>query len=1068
MPHHFGYNAAEQRDVTAILTAVGLEGHRVAGSRDVSWPWLCCKLADKYEEMMVGRRKSLMNDMRQWKMYNAAFVEDLPITLLRLKFARERWARDTYSELATQHQCWEAVTLAGVLSGLLSEEALPCSTIYVGLNLRSSRKYFGLVEDRNPLLRFKEHWAAIDDHHRGTEATTDWKYNYMARQGGAAAWIFLPLISLPVVIPHHRLRTLEKLLIARNPTSVNCENRRRFANTLPRKQAGRRVSRPWSEQETYTPRSVATIIPQVWSSHPGDAGPIPSCDLLEAIGSGASMISVHTSYPWSLTGVRRRWGQSTVTAVSDLGATFAGTLAGMVNILDSPGGDPQWWFIHFENRLQQKHSRPEDYQYLLACCRGELDASELDELTVEDYWKMCAISRRDVLPTAPAMHRKTIRVVTKQLRRCGIMVHPEKPVRMRLPRCLGVSQREVRATLARALRTTYLPLCVCDHILRTLKVTWEGPEKVGSALDTGHKLAEKLAKGGTAVCGCANFPHLPRRHGHVFCPSWEYTGPHQETVRVAMSSHIPDEPDEEGLLAELRLLWLRCLPTWSVPFFFVLNKTKEDWRRKATGSAYSARAVRRTKKFLAPLVVTAVDKCAQGLLLQCPLLYEEKYKTTFCEELDPVHFSKEFDEVDECLECMKSEYDGAVWKKLGRWDHKGTIACHYILPKYKDIVATCEEVQAKKGTCCRVRPILPYTTHPLRKPFKRGGAALGFIVDNLPDDQFAVKKTSEVRNKLHEWNSAAQCRYGDDFEWIVWVGDISNMYDELDPSAAVAAVKKAIGQIHVWAGRRKVTHVNVPLRGKGEVRWGRSSDESRVDVELNALLAMVEYDCYHTYYCSGGGVNRRKFGVPMGGLMSPFLAILTCSIMAEFDAMSCFPADMIGGCMRYMDDVLGVMAVSNDYEKARARWWFHKVQQCYPPPLKLCVEPEDRETRFLELVVITDGPNISCRLFNKCNAALRTQTLFVPRLPGLTSGTSVHTRRGLVTGFVYRAIQGCTDLTGLVVSLAEFSTELRLQGWGCRLLCRAIQQALNSEKEFGDVEKEMLLHLSRVLPDQSR
>jgi hypothetical protein len=72
--------------------------------------------------------------------------------------------------------------------------------------------------------------------------------------------------------------------------------------------------------------------------------------------------------------------------------------------------------------------------------------------------------------------------------------------------------RKVRATLARALRTTYLPLCVCGHILKTLKVTWEGPEKVGtaSALDTGLKLAETLAVGGTAECGCANFPHLLR------------------------------------------------------------------------------------------------------------------------------------------------------------------------------------------------------------------------------------------------------------------------------------------------------------------------------------------------------------------------------------------------------------------------------------------------------------------------------------------------------------------------------------------------------------------------------
>jgi hypothetical protein len=39
------------------------------------------------------------------------------------------------------------------------------------------------------------------------------------------------------------------------------------------------------------------------------------------------------------------------------------------------------------------------------------------------------------------------------------------------------------------------------------------------------------------------------------------------------------------------------------------------------------------------LLIDRVDKCAQGLLLQCPLLYGEKYKATFCKKLDPVHFS---------------------------------------------------------------------------------------------------------------------------------------------------------------------------------------------------------------------------------------------------------------------------------------------------------------------------------------------------------------------------------------------------------------------------------------------
>ena len=60
---------------------------------------------------------------------------------------------------------------------------------------------------------------------------------------------------------------------------------------------------------------------------------------------------------------------------------------------------------------------------------------------------------------------------------------------------------------------------------------------------------------------------------------------------------------------------------------------------------------------------------------------------TFCEKRDPGHFSREFDSEEACLAAMKSEYDGAVWKKLGGWNSNGRIPQHYILPKYKDIVA---------------------------------------------------------------------------------------------------------------------------------------------------------------------------------------------------------------------------------------------------------------------------------------------------------------------------------------------------------------------------------------------
>ena len=60
---------------------------------------------------------------------------------------------------------------------------------------------------------------------------------------------------------------------------------------------------------------------------------------------------------------------------------------------------------------------------------------------------------------------------------------------------------------------------------------------------------------------------------------------------------------------------------------------------------------------------------------------------TFCEVADPGHFSREFECEEDCLAAMKSEYDGARWNKFGGWSLRGRVPQHYILPKYKDIIA---------------------------------------------------------------------------------------------------------------------------------------------------------------------------------------------------------------------------------------------------------------------------------------------------------------------------------------------------------------------------------------------
>ena len=61
--------------------------------------------------------------------------------------------------------------------------------------------------------------------------------------------------------------------------------------------------------------------------------------------------------------------------------------------------------------------------------------------------------------------------------------------------------------------------------------------------------------------------------------------------------------------------------------------------------------------------------------------------------------------------------------------------------------------------------------------------------------------------------------------------------------------------------------------------WGNANGEHRVDVDFTRLIQMCRFDCAHTLYKFCGQVNRRKFGVPMGGFMSPGLAILCCAMV---------------------------------------------------------------------------------------------------------------------------------------------------------------------------------------------
>ena len=109
---------------------------------------------------------------------------------------------------------------------------------------------------------------------------------------------------------------------------------------------------------------------------------------------------------------------------------------------------------------------------------------------------------------------------------------------------------------------------------------------------------------------------------------------------------------------------------------------------------------------------------------------------------------------------------------------------------------------------------------------------------------------------------------------LPWRGDLSAMYDEIDPALACEMAQEAIGNLPRWTGGRHRDFVNMAYAG-GQVQWEKENRDSRLTVDLEQLMQMARFDCENTLYAFRGKVDRRKFGVPTGGFMSPGLAAIT-------------------------------------------------------------------------------------------------------------------------------------------------------------------------------------------------
>ena len=197
-------------------------------------------------------------------------------------------------------------------------------------------------------------------------------------------------------------------------------------------------------------------------------------------------------------------------------------------------------------------------------------------------------------------------------------VTPDTQPRLKLPAGSLWTRREVLPVLDSTLKASYIPLVVCAFLTSNLKLQYTSPAPMLKCLDNGRQW-EKMINNCEEilhVCCCdrPEYAGLPKRHGHSFLPSWEYTGPHQPTICGSSKTLLHPDKRFWDLGIAVCTFWMQHLPSGMLPGAVrgteYLYMYEAEWGNPAfrAGEAY------KTKKVLKHLAVLPIDKCQHRML----------------------------------------------------------------------------------------------------------------------------------------------------------------------------------------------------------------------------------------------------------------------------------------------------------------------------------------------------------------------------------------------------------------------------------------------------------------------
>ena len=1008
------------------------------------------------------RRELFMRDKVSWTAHWLLYRDWIVVVCLALKFSVHEFERTRFQRLLLQHCCAGACELGLVLSTIMDSNMH--SGVYCLFSLGNRMTYWGKWHgslSRSNRERYEEHMKATLQAKVGLN--TEHKYIYMSVHGGAAKWWSLPMIAITGPISKTQLNKIERAEYTKDPRTLNKSGVVGRKRTVSRSSA--RLPYRDGKPKPAQPRAVIAQLFGIYKGSPqmghqlfGD---------VEAMVETCDTFWWHSSRPIDWVSVIRKWGKSVVELAYD---SFSASMKKSCGImpLSSALRKPElrgWCQITIMHRFQHTPSRSEAYLDLLTIAKHDYGSGQqiYNTLTIEELWRLWKISE---VSCTSRVHQKNRKHIGRALRLRTCRFTPDTRLVYRVPPGIEATKREILASLRRSLKKSFVHLTITDHLLHHVEIRRGVAPTLKTLLDTHGQAIRDLHELGHLPCACHLYPSLPERHGHKFMPSWECDGQvGHEILSKAMSSRTVMERDSRLMARTTDTFLHRWFPDrlLDASVFQYLAKEKRGNIRDCN---FTRSQVMQVKQHYRYLVGAVIDKAPGRLLYVCPEFYEKRYyNLTFPVRDEPGRYLPTGKSSEDVVGEKATVFFQQKWDRLATLLPDGDIAMPYVLPKLKDILADCNEMVEKKGKCCRARPIIPYTFDQWRRLYKKVGKILLYIENRIPRNRCAiVSNTAQVVLSISEGVEKATSKYKQTpFRWMLEVGDVANMYDELDHQSVDMAMDWLLDNAGTWLHRRARKTMGFSVTPWGFVTEGRSEgDNKEVYIDLQMIRSIGRLDNKYCQLIDRGEVFSKKLGCPMGGFLSPRKANTTLA-QSEWDIFEL--AEGLGLVMvlvRYMDDVMCAIAYASQEEKTLAQCIFTLLKGTYPYPLDLQWEPRSNRQAFLEMEVLTVGSRLWCRYKAKVKKAIESGDRSFARVPSGLDGHSTLDRYRYFRNTIIRICSCCTNPWDVYQSVVFVAMEMLMARWSKSEVCATIQ-SVASQSRTKEMESYALLQAKAMV-----